>query len=181
MKYVFFVAALLLALTLPLAAHADEASQRAKAEQLVVLNNTQKTVEQIAQNISAQIDQLAERAAGPDANADQKAKIDAFKQHETQLIDGALGWSSMKPAIVDIYVKSFTEEQLDAILAFYKSPAGTAFLEKMPEINTQFGQLGNTRVAGIRDQLQKSYQDLQNSLHPIPTLGAPSTPAPATK
>ena len=173
-----YVVALLFAFTVPLAAHADDASQRAKAEQLVNLNNTQKTVEQIAQNINAQIDQLADRAAGPDATADQKTKIDDFKKQAAQLIGTSLGWASMKPSIIDIYVKTFTEEQLDSILAFYKSPAGAAFLEKMPEINTQFGQLGNTRVAGIRDQLQKSYQDMQNSLHPIPTLGAPTSPAP---
>ncbi|HEY5057285.1 MAG TPA: DUF2059 domain-containing protein [Acidobacteriaceae bacterium] len=172
------IAALVLALTLPAVARADAASQRAKAEELANLNNTQKTVQLIAANITTQIDTVADRAAGPDATADQKAKIEDFKKQAAQLIDANLGWDAMKPGVVDLYVKTFTEEQLDAILAFYKTPAGTALLEKMPQINTQFGELGNTRVAGLRDQLQKEYQALQSSLHPIPTLG-PASPAPA--
>jgi len=178
------VSALVLALTLPAIAHADAASQRTKAEDLINLNNTQKTVQQIAANITTQIDTVADRAAGPDATAEQKTKVEDFKKQAAQLIDSSLGWAAMKTAVIDLYSKAFTEEQLDAILAFYKTPAGAALLEKMPQINTQFGELGNTRVAALRDQLQKAYQDLQNSLRPIPTLGpaspAPAAPAPGT-
>jgi hypothetical protein len=173
------IAALVLALTLPIAARADEASMRTKAADLISLQRTQKSVEQIAANITSQLDDAADRAAGPDATPEQKAKIDAFKKQASQLVDANLGWTVMKPALVDLYLKAFTEDQLDQILAFYKTPAGATLLEKMPELNTQFGQLGNQRVAGMRDQLQKAYQDLQNSLHPIPSLGAPASPAPA--
>ena len=171
---------LLFALTFPIAAHADEASLRAKADELVTVNNTQKTADLVAQNIATQIDQVADRAAGPDATPDQKAKIEEFKRHAAQLIDASLGWAALKPAVIDLYVKTFTEDQLAAILAFYKTPAGAAFIEKMPELNSQFGQLGNTRAAALRDPLQKAYQDLQNSLRPIPSLGTPTSPAPAT-
>lgn len=172
------ISALVFALTLPIAARADDASQRAKAEQLVSIQHTQKTVEQIAENITTQIDQVADRAAGPDATPDQKAKIDSFKKQVSQVVDASLGWDAMKLAVVDLYVKNFTEDQLDAILAFYKTPAGAALLEKMPEINAQFGQVGNQRVAALRDQLQKAYQNLQNDLHPIPTLTPPAPSAP---
>lgn len=171
-------AVIVLAFTLPVAAHADDASQRAKAEQLIALQHTEKSVQLIAANITSQLDDAADRAAGPDATADQKTRIDDFKKQAAQLVDSNLGWTSMKPALIDLYVKAFTEDQLDQILAFYKTPAGVALLEKMPELNKQFGDLGNTRVASMRDQLQKAYQDLQNSLHPIPSLGAPSSPAP---
>ncbi len=65
----------------------------------------------------------ADRIAGPDATADQKAKIDDFKKQAAQSIDAKLGWAAMKPDIVALYMKSFTQEQLDGITAFYKSPA----------------------------------------------------------
>lgn len=179
MNRIAIFAALLLALTLPIAAHADDASQRAKAADLIAIQNTERTIQQIAANITTQLNDAADRAAGPDATPDQKAKVDDFKKQAAQLIDTNLGWTAMKPALVDLYVKSFTEDQLDQILAFYKTPAGAALLEKMPELNKQFGQLGNDRVTGLRDQLQKAYQDLQSSLHPIPSLSAPTSPAPA--
>ncbi len=41
------------------------------------------------------------------------------------------------PLVMDemaaIYVRIFTEEELDAMLAFYRSPAGQSMLKKMPE------------------------------------------------
>lgn len=180
MNRFFAVCALLLALNLPLAARADDASARAKAEQLIAIQHTQATVEKIAANITSQVDAAADRAAGPDATADQKTKVADFKKQAAQIIDTNLGWAAMKPAVVDLYVKNFTEEQLDQILAFYKTPAGAALLEKMPEINTQFGHVGDDHVAGLKDQLQKAYKDFADSLHPVPSLGAPATPAPAT-
>jgi len=174
------IAALLLALALPLAARADDASLRAKAEQLMNQQNTQKSIQQIAASINSQLSDAADRSAGPDATADQKAKVEAFKKQAAQLIETNIGWDAMKSSLIDLYAKAFTEEQLDQILAFYKTPAGAALLEKMPALNTEFGALGNTRINALRDQLQKAYQDLQSSLHPIPTLGSPASPPPAT-
>jgi uncharacterized protein len=183
------IPALLLALVLPTAARADDASQRTKAEELMTLENTQKVVQQIADTITRQVDEAADRAATTDTTPDQKAKVDQFKKNAAQSIDAKLGWAAMKPAVVDIYMKSFTEDQLDAIIAFYKTPAGAALLEKLPQINTQFGQIGNSRIAELRGDLQKSFQDLQGNLHPTPTLNslppamppAPIAPAAAPK
>jgi uncharacterized protein len=183
------IPALFLALALPTAARADDASQRTKAEELMTLENTQKVVQQIADTITRQVDEAADRAATTDTTPDQKAKVDQFKKNAAQSIDAKLGWAAMKPAVVDIYMKSFTEDQLDAIIAFYKTPAGAALLEKLPQINTQFGQIGNSRIAELRGDLQKSFQDLQGNLHPTPTLNslppavppAPIAPAAAPK
>lgn len=183
------VSALVLALALPTVARADEASQRTKAEELMMLLNTQKVTQQIADTITRQVGEAADRAAGTDATAEQKAKVEDFKKTAAQAIDAKLGWVAMKPAVTDLYMKSFTEDQLDSILAFYKTPAGAALLEKLPQINTQFGQLGNSRIGDLRAELQKSFQDLQGNLHPTPTLNslppavppAPIAPAAAPK
>lgn len=150
----------------------------------MTLQQTQKIVQQIADNIIRQVDEAADRAAGADATPEQKAKVEDFKKTAAQVIDAKLGWVAMKPTVTDLYMKSFTEDQLDSIIAFYKTPAGAALLEKLPQINSQFGQIGNSRVADMRSELQKDFQDLQGSLHP-PTLNSlppavpPATPNPA--
>src|SRR6185312_907620 len=178
------VSALVFALALPTIARADEASQRTKAEELMTLLNTQKVTQQIADTITKQVDEAADRAAGADATPEQKAKVEDFKKTAAQVIDAKLGWVAMKPTVTDLYMKSFTEDQLDSIIAFYKTPAGAALLEKLPQINSQFGQIGNSRVADMRSELQKDFQDLQGSLHPptlnsLPSAVPPATPNPA--
>lgn len=186
MKRIATLSALVLALTLPSIARADDASARAKAEEMIDLLHTEKLVEQIAGNIARQVDEAADHAVGDSPTPDKKAKDDDFKKQADQLINTQLSWTAMKPAVVDLYVKTFTEDELTAIVTFYKTPAGSALLEKMPQLNQQFGEVGQARVNDLRGQLQKAYQDYQKSLSPAPTLGpdssSPSAPksAPAT-
>jgi hypothetical protein len=39
-------------------------------------------------------------------------------------------WNKLEPAYEQIYVDLYTEQELDGILAFYKSPIGQALLSK---------------------------------------------------
>ena len=61
----------------------------------------------------------------------------------------------MEPEFVDLYAKAFTDDQLDAITAFYKSAAGVVFLEKTVDINAQS---------------PATHADLQDILHAQPQL-----------
>jgi hypothetical protein len=174
--------ALLLAFALPfsLSARADEASHRAKAQELMTLQD-QRMVQQISDNIMKQVTEAAEHVAGPNPTPEVKAKADDVKKQAAQLVNAQLGWDSMKAGITDIYVKSFTEEQLDAIIAFYKTPAGAALLETMPAINSQVTQLGGSRMSTLRPQLTELFQAFQKSQAPAsPTLGPVAPSAPAT-
>ena len=167
---------------LPLTARADEASHRAKAQEMIALLHTENGVQKVADNISKQVAEAADKAVGTDPAPDKKAKLDQFEQQAHQIIDAQLSWKAMEAGFVDIYAKAFTDEQLDAIIAFYKSPAGSALLTAMPEVNTQIGQLGAARVNAVQPQLQQLYATFKQSLAAAPpTLGpVPSPAAPAT-
>ena len=172
--------ALLVALSscLPLAARADEASRHAKAEEVIALLHTEKGVQQVADNISKEVAQAADKAVGTDPTPDKKAKLDQFEQQAHQLVEAQLGWKALQPGFVDIYAKAFTDEQLDGIIAFYKSPAGSALLTEMPDINTQIGQLGDSHVKAVQPQLQQLYANFKQSLAaPAPSLGPAASPA----
>lgn len=168
---------LLLAFTLSTVARADDASQRAKAQQLMTMLHTERMVQQVSDNITKQIEDAADRTAGTDPTPDQKTKVADFKKQAAQMIDAKLGWTAMKPEIVDIYVKQFTEDQIDAIIAFYKSPAGAAMMEKMPQVNTSLGQLAGARVGDLQGTLRQAYADLQKSMKDLGAPGATAAPA----
>lgn len=167
-----------LASCLPLAARADEASRHTKAEEVIALLHSERGVQQVADNISKQVAQAAEKAVGTDPTPDKKAKLDQFEQQAHQLIEAQLGWKALQPGFVDIYAKAFTDEQLDGIIAFYKSPAGAALLANMPDVNTQIGQLGSSHVNAVQPQLQQLYSTFKQSLAaPAPSLGPAASPA----
>ena len=174
---------LVLTLTLPLAARADEASHRAKAQEMMALLRTQSMVKQISNNITKQVTDAAATIAGENPTPEIKAKAADFVKQSTQLVDTQLGWDSMQAGFTDVYVKNFTEEQLDGILAFYKTPAGIALLDKTPAVNSQVTQFGSTRMTALQPQMKKLFDDLRKSAATEPkpaappTLGAPTAPA----
>lgn len=57
---------LVLALSLPLTARADEASHRAKAQQMMALLHTDKNVQQVVDNIGREVAEAADKAVGAD-------------------------------------------------------------------------------------------------------------------
>jgi hypothetical protein len=167
---------LVLALSLPLTARADEASHRAKAQQMMALLHTDKNVQQVVDNIGREVAEAADKAVGADPTPEKKAKLNDFEQQAHQLIDAQLGWKSLQAGFTDIYAKAFTEEQLDSIIAFYKSPAGIALLDSMPDVNTEIGKLGQSRVAAVQPQLQQLYSTFKQSLAAAPPTLGPTSP-----
>jgi len=179
--------AVALVLCLPLAARADDASHLAKAEQLLAILHTDRMVGQVSDNIKKQVSDAADHVAGPSATPENKAKAVDFQKNMGQVIDAQVSWKAMEPKFVDLYVKAFTEDELDAIVAFYKTPAGVAFLEKTPQINAQASQLLQSKMAALQPQMKQIFDDFQKSEAPAPAPASPAaapappaSPAPAT-
>ena len=170
---------LIFSLSLPLAAHADDASKRAKAEEMVTLLHTDQMVNQVSQNILKQVNAAAEKVAGDNPTPDTKTKVAEFEKSTATKIENQVGWTGMKPAFMDIYTRTFTEPELDAILAFYKSPAGKAFLEKMPTINREASSVEQSRMNSLQTDLRASFEEFRHSVTPeaAPASATPAHPA----
>lgn len=173
---------LALAVSYSLSARADEASHRAKATEMMTVLHTQRMVQQISENLKKQISDAADKIAGPTPTDDAKAKVADFEKKADQMIDTQISWDTMQAGFTDIYVKNLTEEQLDGIIAFYKSPAGVALLENMPTVNNQVTQFGGSHMTALQPLLKQLFEDFQKSVAatpaPEPATAAPPAAAP---
>jgi hypothetical protein len=180
---------LVLALPFPTIARADDASHRAKAEQMMTLLHAENLVDQISANLKKQVADAANRVIGPDPTPAQKAQALDLENKAFKMIDDQIGWKVMEPGFADVYAKNFTDAELDAIISFYKTPAGVALLTKMPQVNSQVGQFGSSKMTTLEPQLKQLFQDFQKSeaalpkapsASPAPSLGPVSPAAPTT-
>src|ERR1700679_1197159 len=174
--------ALLLVLSLPfcsVSAHADDASHRAKAEEVMTLLHSERLVEQVSANLKKQVADAANKVIGASPTPEQSAQAADVENKAFKLIDDQIGWKTMEPGFADVYAKNFTDAELDAIIAFYKSPAGEALLVKMPQANTQVGEFGSSKMATLEPQLKQLFQDFQKSQAATPHPPAATTPAPS--
>lgn len=69
---------------------------------------------------------------GRTLTADQQRLMDALPAKFVAVMSEEFNWPKMKPQYVQLYRETFEQEEIDGLVAFYKSPAGQAFINKMP-------------------------------------------------
>ena len=178
-----------LALILPLTGRADDASQHARAQELVTILHSDRMVTQISGAILKQVSDAAKQVTGSNPTPENQTKLTEFNKKATDLVNAELSWDVMGPQIVNIYAKVFSEDELTAIVNFYKSPAGTAFLAKAPDVNQQLQQLAQPKLATLQTQLRAAFDEFRKSAAPptgpptlqnLPPDGAPAGSVPPT-
>jgi hypothetical protein len=153
------VVLLLVLLSLPLAAHADDASRRDKAKELLILMHTDRTLQQMMDAIMKQTGNMSTQMFGNNLTAAQQSQIDNFQKKIFSLIETNLSYKSLEPDYINMYASNFTEGQLDDMLTFYKSPTGQVVIDKLPSITTQSVQLGQKRMLALLPQIQQMVAD----------------------
>lgn len=183
------LAVLLFALPLSVPGHADDASKRAKIEELFTILHVDQVSSQILSNLNRQMQGLSQHQFGPTPTPDQQKQFDEFQIKVSGLVQQTVGWKVLEPDFLKIYSDAYTEPEIDSFLAFYKSPAGKTMLAKSPDLATKSMGITQQHMATIEPQLREMVTDFVKQTAPAartapPTLNSlpPSTsvPPPAT-
>jgi hypothetical protein len=131
-------------------AFADEVSHRAVASELLEHSDARtgmragflSAVEPIIKNMKQQ--------GIPDVAGEEvrKAMADWF--------DAEIKWEDIKPKIVELYVKEFTEDELKELLAFWRTPTGQKAMKTLPSIMQQGGAIGQAYAASKQQETLKT-------------------------
>lgn len=70
-------------------------------------------------------------------NAAQQKVLEKFQAKVIEIQKEELSWDKMEPMFLAIYGNALTQDDVDGMIAFYKSPAGQSFINKMPSIMQQ--------------------------------------------
>ena len=76
----------------------------------------------------------------------------------------SFSWEAMKPDYVKLYSDLYTEEDLDGIITFYKSPAGQAMLTKTPELLKKSSEIAMNRMTVLQPKLQQMIEDFRKQV-----------------
>jgi uncharacterized protein len=181
------VLAVALLLSLPFAARADDASHRAKAEELIALLHSDQVATQLINEVLRQTTEITTKRSAGKMTPETQAALADFQKKVVSVLEPQIGWKAIEPGYVQLYTDTFSEEDLDHMIAFYKSPSGALLLEKLPAINQQISHVLQTKMAALQPQMNQMLNDFENSVTPKapptppPTLnGPPAAPAPTS-
>ncbi len=173
---------LTVALSCSLTARADETSHRAKANEVMVILNTQRMVQNISENLKKQIaDAARPNLPAPHRPKAEKQRLRTSRKKRIQVVDAQLGWRYHASQLHRHLRKELHRGAVGQhYCVLYKSPAGLAMLQTMPTVNDQLTQVGNSHMTALQPQLKQLFEDFQKSVAAAsaPPAGAPAqTPA----
>lgn len=125
-------------------ASADEASHRQAVQKLFELTGMQ-------QKIGESVDSVV---------ALQLAQNPELREHEIivrEFLERHIGWQSLADALTGMYLKEFSEKEVNEMNAFYSSATGRKVIERLPVLVQMRNQLASAR-------LQKNIGELEYEL-----------------
>jgi len=91
-------------------------------------------------------------------NDAQREALEAMQRDIRSALKNELSWASLKPAYVQLYQESLTQEEVDGLLEFYRTPSGQALIHKMPVIARKSIALSQEKVRPLVARLVSSIQ-----------------------
>jgi hypothetical protein len=156
MKRILLALALLLQVGLSQAAPPSAES----IERLLSVTRTESLIESMYGNMEEVMRQSMKQAAGnKPLTAEQQRVFDVLPARFTALVRQEMSWPKMKPQYVQIYQESFSQEEIDGLIAFYESPAGQAAIAKMPLVMQKSMNLVQQQMQTLMPLMQKMIDD----------------------
>lgn len=144
----------LLLCTLATSALADEASHRALSAKILALSGAKEGLKSgFLAVIDPMIAGMKERGLPEEGAVEMKAAI-------VEWFDAEVKWEELEPKMVELYMKEFTESELQDMINFYETPTGRKTLERLGPIMQQGAQIGQEYFTGKQDSLTKKIQPI---------------------
>ena len=142
----------------PALARADEQSKNAKIEEMLQLTHAERMIAQVLDQMN---NVITSQLAKTDVPAKDRQAQEEMQQKMMKMLANRLSWEKAKPAFIQIYAETFTESDIDGILAFYKSPAGQAMLDKMPQLVQKSMAVGQQLIGDTMPEIQRMVKEAQ--------------------
>ncbi len=102
-------------------------------QELLVITDAHKLIDTMKVQVQAMISTSSKQAMqGRTVTPERQAVLDRMQAKMEVALDEMLNWDALQAMYLRTYRASFTQDELDGMMAFYKTSAGQAMIKKMP-------------------------------------------------
>ncbi|MDB5816261.1 MAG: hypothetical protein JWN23_3378 [Rhodocyclales bacterium] len=128
-------------------------------DKLLSMMHTEKLLDSVLQNLDGVMKKSIDQSLQGQNVTEQGLKIaDTYMQKVMIIMKDELSWAKMKPLYIQIYAESFSQEEIDGLIAFYASPAGQAYIDKLPLVTQKTMVLTQARMVPMMQRMQEAMQ-----------------------
>lgn len=162
MKKILFAIAMLA--SIPVFA-ADTAPSPASIRELIDVTDAKKLIDGAYSQMDGFLDQAMQQSIGDKpVTAEQQRLLGEFRGKTVALMQGEMGWKQLEPVYLDLYAKTFTQAEVNGMLAFYKSDVGKAVTAKSPQLMQSVTTSMLSLMQGFMPKLQKLVEEYKPKL-----------------
>lgn len=133
---------------------ADSLASVASVRELLAVTQVKTLMDSVfAQTDSLMRSTTQRQLAGQSLDAQQQKALDEMQTEMLALLKDELSWEKIEPMFIDIYSKTFTQKEVDDLIAFYKTESGQSLVRKMPLVTQQSMQIMQGRMSGLMERV----------------------------
>jgi len=140
---------------------ADTPPTEASIKQLLEVVQAHKLIETTMTQMDGFMKKIMEQAT-EGQNLSPKIQKDIARLHDEMMsaVNEILDWNKLEPMYVRVYQKSFTQDEVNGMIAFYKTPTGQALLNKMPVVMQNTLNEVQGMIQPIMQRIQRMQQEV---------------------
>jgi uncharacterized protein len=105
----------------------------ASIREMLELTNARQIIEGVKGQMTAMMNTAMQNATrGQTLTRERQAVIDRMSAKMSAVASDMLNWDALLPIYMRTYRDSFTQDEIDGVIKFYKSAAGQAYVKKLP-------------------------------------------------
>ena len=160
-RKLFIIVPVCLAFASSVSFAAENPPSEASVKQLLEVSQVRKILDDTMKQIDAMMNQMMEQLTrGQPMTPKIQKDIDQGKEEAKTLVKEILDWNKLEPMYVRIYQKSFTQPEIDNLIAMYKTPGGQALLNKMPVVMQNSMAEMQQLMQPLMERVQRKQQEL---------------------
>jgi uncharacterized protein len=146
----------------------DAPASEESIRELLQLSNAQQLLAGIKAQVDNMMSQTMQQAAqGRPVSPEKQAILDDMRAKIVALFDETLSWNALEPMYSRIYKAAFTQDEIDGIIKFYKTPAGKAMVKKLPVV---MQHLMTEMQGSMQPMLQKMQEIRRDTIEKLKAL-----------
>ena len=132
-------------------------------------------VQHLLDGVKAQMDGVMKQASnqvlqGQNLTPERQAIMDRMLDKMAAVSRDMLDWEALKPVFLRVYRQSFSQEDIDGMIAFYKTPAGQSMLSKMPlvmqNMMAEMGQMMKPMQQKMMEIQHEAIEEMKKTANP---------------
>jgi hypothetical protein len=142
-------------------AAASNPPSEATIKQMLEVMQARKLVDSMmTQMDTLMLQMVAQATQGQTIPPKVQKEIDQQRSEVMAMMKDLLAWEKLVPLYVRVYQKTFTQQELDGMLAFYKTPVGAAMIAKMPAVMQNTMEETQSLMGPVMEKMQRMQKDV---------------------